>query len=339
MNSNVIHSLCIVLSTVGLVTLPQWRASGQTEEESINVVRSVIQADRQAVVADALQLTDAEDQAFWPLYHEYRAEVDKVTDGLLKVIREYAEFYPNIPEGRAEALLKDLTKLEKQRVATRATFLKKFGKIIPAAKTLRFAQIENRLDLAVQLKLASEIPLVPIEGLLQGESTGGIAVADGVPGGAVVQVYELTATVIAINKASRRLTLMSPDGIKQTVKVGPEAVNFDQIRVGDQLQVEATQEVVVQMAEPDQSTDDATVAMVALAPKGAKPGGVMAETTQVTGTVTAIDQDKRTATLRFEDGSTRTFPVRSDVNLGKRKVGEKVVLSVTEMVAVQVHKP
>jgi hypothetical protein len=121
--------------------------------------------------------------------------------------------------------------------------------------------------------------------------------------------------------------------------VGPETINFDQSRVGDTLKVEATAELVVQMAAPGQSAVDDSAGLVALAPKGAKPGGVIAETTQVIGTVTAIDQPTRTATLRFEDGSTKTFPVRSDVDLGKRKVGEKVVFRATEMVALSVQKP
>jgi hypothetical protein len=66
---------------------------------------------------------------------------------------------------------------------------------------------------------------------------------------------------------------------------------------------------------------------------------VAAETMQVTATVTAIDPEKRTATLRFEDGSARTFPVRRDVNLSRRKLGEKVVFRVTELIAISVKKP
>ena len=53
----------------------------------------------------------------------------------------------------------------------------------------------------------------------------------------------------------------------------------------------------------------------------------------------AIDRTKRTATLRFEDGRTKTFPVRDDIDLSRRKVGEKVVFLVTEMVAISVDKP
>jgi hypothetical protein len=79
--------------------------------------------------------------------------------------------------------------------------------------------------------------------------------------------------------------------------------------------------------------------VVALAPKGAKPGGLVAQTTRITATVGAIDMKKRTATLRFEDGSTKTFSVRDDIDLSQRKVGEKVVFQVTEMLAIRVEKP
>jgi hypothetical protein len=39
--------------------------------------------------------------------------------------------------------------------------LKKFTKVLPKSKALRFSQLENRLDLAMRLQLASVIPLVP----------------------------------------------------------------------------------------------------------------------------------------------------------------------------------
>jgi hypothetical protein len=65
----------------------------------------------------------------------------------------------------------------------------------------------------------------------------------------------------------------------------------------------------------------------------------MAGTRQVTATVVAIDRSNRTATLRFEDGSTETFPVRNDIDLNRHKTGERVVFRVTEMIAISVEKP
>ena len=84
---------------------------------------------------------------------------------------------------------------------------------------------------------------------------------------------------------------------------------------------------------------DGGAQLVALAPKGAKPGGIMAETTQVTAKVTALDVAHRKATLQFEDGTTRTVAVRPDVDLSKRKVGDQVVIRLTEALAISVKKP
>ncbi len=328
----------VILLAVGLLIMRSAPLLAQSDDEGIKMVRGLIKADRQETVARTLQLTEAESPGFWPLYHQYRAEMDKVADSLLKLVQEYAGYYPDVSKERARTMLKELTDLQKRQVATRAHYLKKFGKVLSAEKNLRFAQVENRLDLAVQLKLASEIPLVPVEGHLRGEVTGAAVVAPGEAGGAVVQTYELTATVTSIDKADRKVTLLSPDGITQTVKVGSGAINFDQIRVGDQLKVVATEELVVYVAGEGEPSTNGEAALVALAPKGAKPGGIMADTAQVTARVTAIDAEHHKATLRFEDGATRTVAVRRDVDLSKRKVGDKVVIRTTEMIAISVGK-
>jgi hypothetical protein len=172
-----------------------------------------------------------------------------------------------------------------------------------------------------------------------GTASSDAAVKEGVPGGVFVNTVEVSVKVTAIDTANRKLTLMLPDGEKTTVKVGPEVVNFDQIRSGDLVKATLTEETVVYLDEDGASVPDGTAAMVALAPKGSKPGGLVAETTQVTATVAAINLANRTATLRFADGSTQTFPVRDDIDLGQRKVGEKVVIVVTEMIALSVEKP
>jgi hypothetical protein len=169
--------------------------------------------------------------------------------------------------------------------------------------------------------------------------TSSVAVAEGVPGGVIVDTVQVSAEVTAIDTANRKVTLKGPDGDEFTAKVGPEAVNFDQIRVGDRVNATLTEELVVFLDEAGAAGPDGSAAMVALAPKGAQPGGVVAETTQITATVKAIDTTNRTATLQFDDGSTQTFPVRDDIELSQRKVGEKVVFQVTEMIAISVEKP
>lgn len=171
------------------------------------------------------------------------------------------------------------------------------------------------------------------------QTTTGLTYQPGVPGGVMIETHTINANVTDIDAAKRLVTLVNSEGNKTTVKCGPDVVNFDQIRVGDQLKVKATEQLVVQLAGPGESTGDGSADAVLLAPVGAKPGGVLAGTTQVTATIRAIDTRNRTATLQFQDGTTRTYPVRSDIRLKQRKIGEQVVFRATEVIAISVEKP
>ncbi len=161
----------------------------------------------------------------------------------------------------------------------------------------------------------------------------------GVPGGIIVETYKKTATVTAIDAASRKVTLVTPDGRKETFKAGPEVINFDQIRIGDQVKATVTEQLAVYMAKDNPPASEGAAALVALAPKGAKPGGLMANTVQVIAKVTAIDLKHHKATLSFADGTTKTVAVRKDVDLTQRQIGEEVVIRCTEAMAIAVEKP
>jgi len=162
----------------------------------------------------------------------------------------------------------------------------------------------------------------------------------GVPGGTSVETYTLTANVKEIDRDNRTVTLELPEGNKETVECGPEVRNFDQIHVGDQVKVRATEQVAIFMADAkDSNVAAAGASMVTLAPKGAKPGAVAARVRQMTGTVTEIDLKTRHATVAFPDGTVVRVLARPDVDLTQRKVGERIVVRVSESVAISVEKP
>ena len=172
-----------------------------------------------------------------------------------------------------------------------------------------------------------------------GESTSLTAVQHGVPGGVTVQTYKETATVTGIDRATRKVMLVTPDGTKSTVKCGPEVANFAQIEVGDQVKATVTEQIVVFVRNPGEPPGDGAAAALALAPLGAKPGALMANTEEVTAKVKSIDLKHRKATLLFPDGTSHTFKVRQDVDLTKHTTGEDVVIRATEAVAISVEKP
>ena len=93
------------------------------------------------------------------------------------------------------------------------------------------------------------------------------------------------------------------------------------------------------MASKGEKVGDDSTASVELAPEGAKPGLVIADTVEVAGTVTKIDPKSRKVTLQFSDGSTKKVKVRDDIDLTKHQPGERVVIRCTEIVAVKLEKP
>ena len=76
----------------------------------------------------------------------------------------------------------------------------------------------------------------------------GAVVAGTAPGkGGVAEVVKLTATITAIDKASRDVTLKGPQGNEVTLTAGPEVKNFDQMKVGDQVNVEYVQALTLEL--------------------------------------------------------------------------------------------
>ncbi len=159
------------------------------------------------------------------------------------------------------------------------------------------------------------------------------------PGGIVVQSVSGTATVDAIDKDKRMVTLKFADGRTQTLKLGPEVRNFDQIQVGDKVKATYAESVAIAVRKSDEKPAAAQTRTVTVAPKGAKPGVLVTDTLEVNAKVEAIDYDKWTVSLKGPEGNVRTFAVDKSVKKFKNvKVGDDVIVSVTQAVAIVVEK-
>jgi hypothetical protein len=131
----------------------------QTRSE-IEVTRADIQADRKTIVADNLPLTDAQAAAFWPIYQEYRGEMGKLGDRMVKLITDYAKSYDSLTDEQATALMAEYIAIQKDAVKVKDKYVSRFNKVIPAKSVMRFYQIENKLDTIIQLGVVAEVPLV-----------------------------------------------------------------------------------------------------------------------------------------------------------------------------------
>ena len=131
----------------------------QDERDVIEVIRTQIQADRQALVAQNMALDPTESEAFWPVYREFQLERSKISDRRVNLIMEFRDNYTNLGNDRAEELLKEAIKVDEDRLKLWKKYRRQFNRILPASKTLRFFQIESKLDTIINFDLARSIPL------------------------------------------------------------------------------------------------------------------------------------------------------------------------------------
>lgn len=147
----------------------------------------------------------------------------------------------------------------------------------------------------------------------------------------------VTAAVTAIDHETRVVSLRLPEGDEVTFTASEEARNLGQVEVGDIVTAEYVEQISVQVVENDGS-EPAAAAMTAMdrTPEGAMPGVAAVDTQVVTATVEAINIEANTFKLKYPDGAVEEYVARNPQNLKRAAVGDLVVMTFTEAVAISV---
>jgi hypothetical protein len=136
-------------------------ASPQTVKDSLEASRQAMESQRRILVSGALPLTDAEANAFWPLYDAYEKERRPLDERANKLLADFLAGAATMTDAQAKALVEEELNLEEDRLKVRRTYFGRMAKAIPGRKVARFFQIDNKLDTAVRADLAKQIPLTP----------------------------------------------------------------------------------------------------------------------------------------------------------------------------------
>jgi DNA-binding sugar fermentation-stimulating protein len=147
---------CAMLATT-IATVPAAQAQSATDDTQQLLTQ--IQTDKRAVVLEAMQLDDAQATAFTPIYDEYQRERKKLAEEGLTVINSYAANYDSMTDDAAAKLLKSWMEHEDNKNALTKKYVKRFEKVLPATKLLRFVQVENKLNTVLSLPAIQAIPL------------------------------------------------------------------------------------------------------------------------------------------------------------------------------------
>jgi len=167
--------------------------------------------------------------------------------------------------------------------------------------------------------------------------TGAVEVGKAPGKGAIAQTIQATATITAIDKATRDITLKGPQGNEVVVTAGDEVKNFDKLKVGDQVDLKYVESLVLELkkgggmvvARTEQSG-------MAGAKPGEKPAGAVGRQVKIVADVVALDPAKQVVTLK---GPNRTVDLRiGDPEQFKRIAkGDQVEATFTQAFAVAVE--
>ena len=147
----------------------------------------------------------------------------------------------------------------------------------------------------------------------------------------------MTATVVAVDLQNRYVTLKGPDGELRDIKVGEEAVNLPQVKVGDLVTVKFYESIAVEVIKPGTVMGAGEKTAIVRAKPGEMPGGMAARQVSVTAIIMAIDKQKSAMTLKGPEGKLVNVKVQDPANLEKVKVGDELMITYTEALAISVE--
>jgi hypothetical protein len=133
-----------------------------TGTANMEILREKIKADKKLVVAQNLNLTDAEGAAFWPVYDGYQKDLQQINARLAAAIGAYADAYNKGPvtNESANKLLNEAMAIDEAELQLKKSATPKIMAALPATKAARYIQIENKIRAAIRYELAANIPLV-----------------------------------------------------------------------------------------------------------------------------------------------------------------------------------
>jgi len=153
------------------------------------------------------------------------------------------------------------------------------------------------------------------------------------------QSMTVSAVVEVIDHETRIVTVRKPDGEAITFTASDEARNLDQVDVGDVLIAEYVETVSIKVVANDgMEADAAAVSAMARTEEGEMPGFAAMDASVTTATVEEINLENNTFKLKGPDGRINEYVARNPENLKRAMVGDLVVITVSEAIAITVEE-
>lgn len=164
MNKISLSSSILVFVLIAALTIAS-TVFAESTDENMKILQEKIAADKKLLVAENMDLTDADAKNFWPIYDNYQKDLQKINDRLAKLLNEYAIVYNTntVTNEKARQLLDEAIKVELAEIQLKQSYVPKIAKVLSGVKTVRYIQIENKIRALTRYEISEMIPLM-VEG-------------------------------------------------------------------------------------------------------------------------------------------------------------------------------
>ena len=147
---------------VGLLVLAGTGSAvaADTPEKYLEMLRTDVSADKVQILTEALDLSEKDAAAFWPIYRAYDAELAALGDRRVALVKKFAATYGSTTEEQAAAFAKEWFAIQDDRNALRRKYFGKVAKATSSLTAARFTQVEHLVGMLIDLQIAAELPLV-----------------------------------------------------------------------------------------------------------------------------------------------------------------------------------
>ena len=133
--------------------------SQASADDFVDLLRKDIRSQKKQIIAENMQLSDTEAEKFWPVYDQYAAELSKIYDVKIALLKDYANNYGTMTGEQAESYIRKRADVEQSITQLRLKYMPAFSKVLTGRETALFYQLDWRLGLAIDVELV-QVPLI-----------------------------------------------------------------------------------------------------------------------------------------------------------------------------------
>jgi hypothetical protein len=132
----------------------------QSNKEEIDLIQAAFGMEKKAIVADFVQPSETQKDAFWVLYDEYETKRKELGRERIDLLQQYADQYMTMTGEQADVWTKKVMALQKKTDELIWTYYEKVKGVSDGVVATQFYQIENYILSMIRMQILQEVPFL-----------------------------------------------------------------------------------------------------------------------------------------------------------------------------------